>query len=216
MEHEKSNLRDKNFLYHFARCIVRPMFDVLSHLESHGSEHVPRQGGVLLVSNHVSLLDTLIIGAATDRELHFLGADSYFHIPCLGWLLTQLNGIPIKRTAPSWQPLKKVISCLDVGKAFLIFPEGTRSVDGRLGEMKKGVSFMIHHSGVPVIPVFIKGAERFLPRGAKFIRPAKLSVTFGPPIDFTGIEGIAQKQELYQQMSEQIRQAILVLKEDSR
>lgn len=209
-------MRDKNFLYHFARCIVRPMFDVLSHLESHGSEHVPRQGGVLLVSNHVSLLDTLIIGAATDRELHFMGANTFYRIPGFGWLLTKFNGFSIKRGTPDRQALREALSRLQTGKALLVFPEGTRSVDGRLGEMKKGVSFMIHHSGVPVIPVFIKGAERFLPRGAKFIRPAKLSVTFGPPIDFTGIEGIAQKQELYQQMSEQIRQAISVLKEDSR
>ena len=76
-------------------------------------------------------------------------------------------------------------------------------------------SFIIHHSGVPTIPIFLKGAERFMPRGAKFIRPAKLSVTFGPPIDFTGLKGIEQKRELYQRMSEQIRQSILALAEDS-
>ena len=214
MKHQKSNVENKNLLYHSARCIIRPILDVLSHLESHGNENIPRQGGVLLVSNHVSLLDTLIIGAATDRELHFLGADIYFHIPCLGGLFTRLNAIPIKRATPSWQSLKKVISCLEMGKALLIFPEGTRSTDGTLGEIKKGASFIIHHSGVPVIPVFLKGAERFMPRGAKFIRPAKLSVTFGPPIDFTGLKGIDRRQELYQRMSEQIRQAILALAED--
>ena len=96
----------------------------------------------------------------------------------------------------------------------IIFPEGTRSTDGTLGEIKKGASFIIHHSEVPVIPVFLKGAERFMPRGAKFIRPAKLSVTFGPPIDFTGLKGRDRRQELYQRMSEQIRQAILALAED--
>ena len=214
MKHQKSNVQSSNLLYYSARYIARPILDVLNHLESHGNEHIPKQGGVLLVSNHVSLLDPVIIGAATDRELHFLGADTYFHVPGLGWLFTQLNGIPIKRGAPSWQSLKKVISCLEFGEALLIFPEGTRSVDGRLGGMKKGASFMIHHSGVPVIPVFIKGTERFMPRGAKFIRPAKLSVTFGPPIDFTHLEGIEQKQALYRRMSQEIRQAILALSED--
>lgn len=100
---------------------------------------------------------------------------------------------------------------MEKGKAFLIFPEGTRSTDGTLGKIKKGASFIIHYSDVPVIPVFIKGAERFMPNGAKFIRPAKLFVTFGPPIEFTGLERIDQKQELYQRMSEQIKQAIMGL-----
>lgn len=168
------------------------------------------------MSNHLSYVDPVMIAAATARELHFFGAEKFFGIPGFGWLLKKLNGFPVNRGTPDRRALREALSRLQTGKALLVFPEGTRSVDGRLGEMKKGVSFMIHHSGVPVIPVFIKGAERFLPRGAKFIRPAKLSVTFGPPIDFTGIEGIAQKQELYQQMSEQIKQAILVLKEDSR
>ena len=215
MKYKESNSHTNNFLYRSARCVIRPILDVLSHLESHGKENIPEQGGVLLVSNHVSFLDPVIIGAAADRELHFLGADSYFRIPCLGWLFTQLNGIPIKRATPGWQSLKEVISRLRIGKAVVIFPEGTRSVDGTLGEMKKGISFIIHHSDVPTIPVFLKGAERFMPRGAKFIHPAKLSVTFGTPIDFTGLEGIDRKQELYQRMSEQIRQAILALAADS-
>ena len=214
MKHQKPNSENKNYFYHSARCIIRPILDVLSHLESHRNRHIPKQGGIVLVSNHVSFLDPIIIGALTVRELHFLGTDAYFHIPCLGWFLTKGNSFPIKRGTPDRQALREALSRLQAGKALLIFPEGTRSVDGRLGEMKKGVSFMIHHSGVPVIPVFIKGAERFMPRGAKFIRPAKLSVTFGPPIDFTALEGIERKPELYQRMSEQIRAAILGLTED--
>jgi 1-acyl-sn-glycerol-3-phosphate acyltransferase len=103
---------------------------------------------------------------------------------------------------------------LRIGKAVVIFPEGTRSTDGTLGEVKKGVSSIIHHSDVPTIPVCLKGAERFMPRGAKFISPSKLSVPFGTPIDFTALEGIDQRQELYGQMGEQIRQTILNLGSD--
>lgn len=211
MKHQKPNFQTNTFLYRYARCIIRPILDVLSHLESHGSENIPRQGGVLLVSNHASLLDPVIIGAAASRILHYLGEDTYFYIPCFGWLLTQLNGFPVKRGSPDRKALKEALSRLQAGKALLVFPEGTRSTTGALGEIKKGASFIIHHANVPVIPVFIQGSRRFMPRGAKFIRPAKVSVTFGPPIDFTALERIDQKQALYQRMTERIRQAILDL-----
>ena len=214
MECQKSNSENRNFLYHSVRCLVRPVLDVFGHLESHGNENIPRHGGVLLVSNHVSLLDPVIIGAATARELHFLGADDYLHIPCVGRVLRQLNGIPIKRSAPSWGTLKRAVSCLKRGEALVIFPEGTRSADGVLGKMHNGASFVIHHTGVPTIPVFLKGAERFLPRGSKFIRPTQLSVIFGPPIDFTTLGKIDKKQELYQQMTEQVRTSILALRKN--
>ena len=215
MEHQKSNSENKNFFYHSARCVVRPILDVLSRLESHGSENIPRRGGVLLVSNHSSLLDPVIIGAAASRELHYLGEDTYFYIPCLGWLLRKFNGFPVKRGTPDRKALREALSRLQTGKALLIFPEGTRSLDGTLGEIKRGVSFIVNYSNVPVIPVFLKGSGRFMPRGANFIRPAKLSVTFGPPIDFTALKGISEKRELYQRISEEIRQAILALAADS-
>lgn len=215
MKHQKSNFQTNNFLYRSARCIIRPILDVLGHLESHGNENIPKQGGILLVSNHVSLLDTVIIGAATDRELHFMGADDFYRIPFLGWLLTKFNGFPVKRGTPDRQALKKALSCLQAGKALLIFPEGTRSPDGTLGEMKKGAGFIVHHSNVPTIPVFLKGAEHFMPRGSKFIRPAKLSVTFGPPLYFTTLGGINTKRELYRRISEQIQEAIVALRENS-
>ena len=215
MKHQKPNPKNKNYFYHSARCIIRPMLDVLSHLESHGNRHIPKQGDVVLPSNHVSFLDPIIIGASTVRELHFLGTDAYFHIPCLGWFLTNVNSFPIKRGTPDRRALKEALSRLKTGKALLVFPEGTRSPDGTLGKTKNGVSFMIHHSNVPTIPVFLNGAERFLPRGSKFIRPTQLSVTFGAPLDFTTLRGIHTKREMYRRMNEQIHQAILALASDS-
>ena len=211
MKHQKSHLQINSPLYRYARGLVRPFLDILGQLESHGVENIPKQGGVVLVSNHVSYVDPVIIATVTSRELHFIGAEKYFRVPVFGWLLTKLNGFPVKRGTPDLYALKKTLSCLKAGKALLIFPEGTRSDDGTLGEMHNGVSFILHHSNVPAIPVFIRGAECFMPRGAKFIRPAKLSVTFGTPIDFTTLERADRKQELYKRMNKQIREAILSL-----
>ena len=217
MEHQRPEPQSNSLFYRCARCIiVRPLLNMLGHLESHGNENIPTHGGVLLVSNHLSLLDPAIIGAAVSRELHYLGEDTYFHIPGIGWLLTQLNGIPIKREKPGWQSLKRVISCLKMGNALLLFPEGTRSTDGTLGTVKEGASFIIHHSNVSTIPVCLKGTDRFMPRGSKLIHPGKVSVTFGTPLDFSALKGIDERQELYQRISQQIRRAILDLQENSR
>ena len=212
MKHQKSNSQTSNLLYGWLRCISRPILDVLGHIEFHGSENVPKQGGVVLVSNHLSYVDPVMIAAATTRELHFFGAEEFFRIPGFGWLLEKLNGFPVNRGTPDRQALKEALSRLRAGEALLIFPEGTRSTDRTLGKMHNGASFIIHHTGVPTIPVFLKGAERFMPRGSKFIHPTKLSVTFGSPIDFTALRKANKKQELYQQMTEQIRQAILALR----
>lgn len=211
MRPQTYNFQADNPLYYWVRQIARLLLKVLGQLESHGNENIPRQGGVLLVSNHVSYLDPVIIASSINRELHFIGADNYFRIPCLGWLFTQLNGFPVKRGTPDRQALQKALSHLQEGKALLIFPEGTRSADGTFGEIKSGVSFIIHRSNVPTIPVFLKGAERLMPHGSKFIRPTKLAVTFGSPLDFAKLRGIHKKQELYRRMSEQIRQAIVAL-----
>lgn len=212
---EKYNFQADNRLYYMVRQVARPLLKVIGQLESHGSENIPRKGAVVLVSNHVSYLDPAIIASSINRELHFIGADNYFRVPCLGWLFAQLNGFPVKRGTPDRRALKKTLSLLQQGKALLIFPEGTRSTDGTFGEIKSGVSFIIYHSNVPTIPVLLKGAERLMPYGSKFIRPAKLSVTFGPPIDFTPLKGIHQKRKLYQRMSEQIRRAIAILQENT-
>lgn len=200
-----------NLLYRCTRLIVRPLLGILGHLESHGTQNIPKQGGVVLVSNHVSYIDPVVIAAATDRVLHFIGAEKTFRVPIFGWLVTKLNGFPVRRGTPDRQALKEALSRLKDGKALLIFPEGTRSANGTLGEMHNGVSFILHHSNVPAIPVSIKGAEHFMPRGSKFIQPAKLSVTFGAPINFTKLEGIGRKQELYSRMCEQIRLSMLTL-----
>ena len=85
-----------------------------------------------------------------------------------------------------------------------------------LGTVKDGASFIIHHSNVPTIPVFLKDTGRFMPRGSKLVCPGKLSVTFGAPLDFSTLKGIDERHELYQRISQQIRQSNLDLQEDSR
>ena len=180
----------------------------LCKLEAHGNEHVPRTGGALLLSNHVSYLDPFIVGTTARREFYFMARDNSLRMPLLGKVLALHNAYPVKRGTADRRALKHTISLLKDGHAVLIFPEGTRSKDGNLGKARDGVSFIIHNADVPAIPVYLAGANHLMPRWSKWIRPAKLSTHFGPPIDFSEARKIEDKRLMYQRMSRMIMESI--------
>ena len=167
---------------------------------------------MLFVSNHVSFLDPVIVGSAACREIHFMARSNAFDIPGLGKLIALYNAYPVNRGEADLTALRKTLSLLKEGNAVLMFPEGTRSVDGTLGKAHDGACFIAHRAGVPTIPVFHKGAERILPRNSKRLRRAKLTVTFGEPIQLIAGE-FQTKREMYQQMGTQMMAAIADLRD---
>ncbi len=186
----------------------------MGHLEARGVSHIPREGGVLLVSNHISLLDPIIVGSAANREIHFMARSGLFHVPGLNKLITTFNAFPVNRGKPDLGALRKTLSLLKNGNAVLIFPEGTRSVDGNLDKAHDGACFIAHRAGVPTIPVFHSGAEKMLPRGSNRLRRAKLRVRFGEPIDFSKIVESEVKREMYQQMGIRMMDSIAKLRDE--
>lgn len=213
MQRRKYSFWTHQPVYRRTHRITSFFFNALGKLESYGSENVPPHGGVLLVSNHVSLPDPVIIGTAVNRELHFMARHNLFRVPGLRWLIAALNAYPVHRGKADRTALKYTLSLLKTGNAVLIFPEGTRGAGGVLGKALGGASFIVYRANVPTIPVFLKGAEQMMPRNAKWLRPAKLNVTFGPPIDFTGILKIADKREAHRRIGEQIMQSISNLRD---
>ena len=177
-----------------------------------GVHHIPKEGGVLLVSNHVSFLDPVIVGSAANREIHFMTRSTAFDIPGIGKLISVYNAYPVNRGAPDLGALRKTISLLKAGNVVLMFPEGTRSVDGTLGKARDGACFIADRAGVPTIPVFHSGAERMLPRSSRRLRRAKLMVTFGEPLELV-TEEFETRREMYQQMGNQIMEAIADLRD---
>jgi len=184
----------------------------VGRLETHGVAHIPREGGVLLISNHVSFLDPVIIGSAANREIHFMARSTAFDIPGLGKLISVYNAYPVNRGAPDLGALRRTISLLQDGNVVLMFPEGTRSVDGTLGKARDGACFIAHRAGVPTIPVFHSGAERVLPRNSKRLRRSKLKVIFGEPLELTA-EEFETRREMYQHMGNQMMEAIADLRD---
>ena len=184
----------------------------VGRLETHGVAHIPREGGVLLISNHVSFLDPVIIGSAANREIHFMARSTAFDIPGLGKLISVYNAYPVNRGAPDLGALRRTISLLQAGNVVLMFPEGTRSVDGTLGKARDGACFIAHRAGVPTLPVFHSGAERVLPRNSKRLRRSKLKVIFGEPLELIAGE-FETRREMYQHMGNQMMEAIADLRD---
>jgi len=199
-------------LYRILKPPAVALMRLLFRLEPRGREHVPMAGPVLLASNHVSVLDPPLVGGAAPRELHFMAKEELFRIPLFGRLIAALNSHPVKRDGSDSRALKAAIRLLAEGHAMLVFPEGTRGVEGRLGEGKAGAGMLAVMSGAPVVPVFVSGSGRALPPGRAVPRPAKVRVTFGPALHFKG-KREGDRKDRYREASAEIMRAIAQLRD---
>ena len=192
----------------FAVALMRWWF----RLRVTGAEHVPATGPALLVSNHQSLLDPPLIGGSTPRQIFFLAKAELFRIPLFGRFIHALHARPVRREGSDPRALKTAARLLEEGKALLVFPEGTRSLDGRLGEAKPGVGMLAVMTGVPVVPTYISGTLEALPKGAARPRRSQVSVRFGPALHFKALTGDGRK-ERYRDAAHEMMRAIAQLRE---
>ena len=197
-------------LYRFLKPLAVALMRLGFRLEVHGRAHVPATGPVLFVSNHVSVLDPPFIGGASPRELFFLAKEELFDVPLFGRFIHALNARPVKRDGSDSRALKATLRLLGENRAILLFPEGTRGVEGRLGEGKPGAGMLAVMSGAPVVPVYVSGTGRALPPGRALPRPTRVSVRFGPPLIFKTV-GDDRRKERYREATEEVMRAIAQL-----
>jgi len=176
-------------LYRLGRFIFAVLLRVVNRWEVRGREHVPSSGPVLLIANHTSYADPPIVGTACPRPVHFMAKAELFSIPVLGWLIRRTHAFPVKRGGADGAALRHGIRLLKEGKVLLIFPEGTRSLDGKLRPLETGAAFMALSAGAQVVAVGVDGGDRVLPPGSPLVRPAKLRVSFGRPIPLDDLRG---------------------------
>ena len=201
-------------LYQVLKPLAVTLMRLYFRLQVAGREHVPADGAVLFVSNHASVLDPPLIGGAAPRVLYFLAKEELFRVPLFGRLIRALNARPVKRDGPDGRALKTALRVLEEGRALLIFPEGTRGVEGRLGEGKPGAGMLAVMSGAPVVPVHVSGTGRALPPGRVVMRPAKVRVRFGPALHFKAATD-EQRKERYRDATREMMRAIAQLQEQS-
>jgi 1-acyl-sn-glycerol-3-phosphate acyltransferase len=174
-------------------------------------ERMIQTGPVILAMNHQSYLDPPLAGIACDRAIYFLARRSLLNVWPLGWLLPKLNVIPVDQEGIDRSALKALIRVLRAGHAALVFPEGSRTLDGKLQPALPGLGLIISKTLAPVVPMRIFGAHEALPRGGGGLRLRPITVVVGEPIHFTAADLQATGKDVYARLSQRVMDAIAAL-----
>src|SRR2546423_11355520 len=167
----------------------------LSRGGARGTGHGPAPGRVLIGATPGGVVAPPLVGGMTPRRLTFLAKAELFRIPGIGWFLRRLGAQPLRREGADPSALRTAQRVLQGGGAVLVFPEGTRGDEGVLREAKPGPALLAMQTGVPVVPVYVRGSGRAWPRGRRLPRPAKVVVTFGAPLTFERASGADRKAQ---------------------
>jgi len=164
----------------YARWACRIFCILFFRLRTYGLRNVPTKGAFVLISNHQSFLDPLFCGTPLKRHLHFLARDTLFTNRFFGWLLSSVNTIPVRQGEADLPAIRKVIAKLKEGYSVCLFPEGTRTSDGKITPFKPGLGLLCRRGRAAVVPVLIDGAFECWPRHKKIFSPgSKISVCYG-------------------------------------
>lgn len=174
-------------VYRISKFIVSVVLRIVFGFRLEGRDHEPPSGPLLIVSNHVSDLDPLIIGATLRRRVHFMAKAELFRPPLLRWWITACGAFPVRRGEPDRQAFRTARAILERGGALVMFPEGTRGShlhDLRLPE--PGAAFLALRTGASILPIAILGTDVVFPKGAHRFSRGTIRMRVGPPINVDG------------------------------
>jgi 1-acyl-sn-glycerol-3-phosphate acyltransferase len=205
-------------VYLIARLVLLPLFLLVFRPHVRGRENVPVTGPFIIASNHLSFIDSMAIPLMAPRRVGYLAKAEYFTGHGLkGWftrtLFTALGALPVERQdhRAAQEALDTAMTVLKAGGGFGVYPEGTRSRDGKLARGKTGVAWLALTADCPVVPVGITGTDRIQPIGARYWRPHRFSVTFGEPLTFPEHRGQAGKGKARREVTDRIMNEIAAL-----
>ena len=177
-----------------------------------GRKNIPGKGAFIMVSNHTSYLDPIILGTSLYRSLNYMARENLFSKDLSEWIMRKVHAFPIKRGKGDLRALRDAVRILDAGKPLVIFPEGTRADDENLRRAKPGIGFIISKDGVPVVPAYISGSIFALPRGARSIGRHPVTVYIGEPIIFDKDYISNKTKDSYQRIADKVMGGIAELK----
>jgi 1-acyl-sn-glycerol-3-phosphate acyltransferase len=196
--------------YHFSRLVGRLFF----RFRVVHRERMIQSGPVILAMNHQSYLDPPLAGTTCDRAIYFLARRTLLDAPLLGWLLPKLNVIPVNQESVDRGAIKALIRVLKAGNGVLVFPEGSRTLDGKLQPAEPGLGLVIAKTLAPVVPMRIFGAHEALPRGGGGLHFVPITIVIGEPIFFTAADVGPPGKNLYWRLGERVMDAIAALRLD--
>jgi len=174
-----------------------------------GAENMIEEGPCIIAANHCSNLDPPLVGVACRRAIHYLGKKSLLDWPFLGPIFPHLNVIPVDQKNADRSALMGAIRVVKNGGAVLIFPEGSRSPDGKMQPAQPGIGMIVAKTGAPVVPVRISGSFEAFPRGSSWPRRNPVTVAIGPALGFVIPE--PADRALYQKTSDRIMDAVAMI-----
>jgi 1-acyl-sn-glycerol-3-phosphate acyltransferase len=180
-------------LYGFAQRLVRTLWPLVGRLEVEGLENVPETGPFLLVANHQSYLDPILIQAVVRRPIFTMAKSTEFSTPIVGWILKRLRSFPVRRFEIDPQAVRIALRLLRQGQGVGVYIEGERTWDGRLQPPRLGTVRLILRAGVPVVPCGVSGAFDLWPRWDRRLRRGTVRLRFGSPLRFPQIRDRAAR-----------------------
>ncbi|RAU92149.1 lysophospholipid acyltransferase family protein [Mycolicibacter senuensis] len=195
----------------FKYVLLGPLLALIGRPKVEGLENIPEHGAAILASNHLAVMDSFYLPLVVRRRITFLAKSEYFTGTGIKgwftrWFYTAVGQVPIDRTDSdaAQAALNTAQRILQDGKLLGIYPEGTRSPDGRLYKGKTGLARLALHTGVPVIPVAMVGTNVVNPPGTKMLRPGRVTVRFGKPMDFSRFDGMADNRFIERAVTDEV------------
>lgn len=188
--------------YWFAWCICRAILLLVRRWRVEGAENLPREEGVVIVANHISYWDPVVVGCAFKRRVFFLAKEELFRIPLLATLITKLGAFPVRRGSIDRRALRLATEKLLAGNPVVVFPEGTRSHTGELLQPHLGAALLAIKGGVPILPVALYGTRGVI---------GKVRVRVGKPVYFREFYGTKPSKASLEAVSSHVMHSIAEL-----
>jgi 1-acyl-sn-glycerol-3-phosphate acyltransferase len=189
--------------YRFFRALGQVICILFFGHRAYGIRNVPRTGAVIIACNHQSYMDPVVVGIAVERCFTSLARESLFKHWAFGWLLRRLKSVPLDRGSADLGAMRQAMRVLDKGDLLLLFPEGTRSFDGEIGQMQPGLAVLAGRGGAWGVPAAVEGPFKCWPRSRMLPRPGKVMVAYGRPMRYTG-RGSQEARAFIEELRERI------------
>jgi 1-acyl-sn-glycerol-3-phosphate acyltransferase len=198
-------------LYYSGWLFTRVVFGLFFRIKIRGQENIPREGGFILASNHLSYMDPPLVGTWVPRQVYFMAKQELFKNPLFGGIIRRTNALPLRRGSIDRVALDLCVETLKSGYALTVFPEGTRAKEGHFLKPKPGVGMIAVRAGCPIVPVYIDGSNRLLDC---LLGRHRLRITYGQPLSAEWVTSFEATKESYVEIAETVMERLESLKKE--